>query len=223
MRRVFVAGFTQAPESWTPVTDLLEGDPVLAPVPADLDFVATAHALDRGPAEYVGYSMGGRLCLQLALDRPSTVHRLVLVSASPGIEDPEERAARREADVALAREIEQDGVEAFLERWLAQPLFATLPRERARVAERVAANTVEKLTHQVRTLGQGTQPSNWWRLGALTMPVLIVAGALDRKYVEIARRMAAAIPDARLEIVDGAGHACHLERPETVAHLFASW
>ena len=77
---------------------------------------------------------------------------------------PRERAARRDADERLAQEIERDGVDAFLERWLAQPLFATLPRDRAGVDERRAGNTVESLTHQLRVLGQGVQPSNWERL-----------------------------------------------------------
>ena len=95
-------------------------------VPRAVDFVTTAHELDLGPGEYVGYSMGGRLCLQLALDRPDLVERLVLVSASPGIADAAARATRVEADEQLAQDIERDGVDAFLERWVAQPLFATL-------------------------------------------------------------------------------------------------
>ena len=127
-------------------------------VPDGLDFAATAAALGdvAARATYVGYSMGGRLCLQLALDRPELVERLVLVSASPGIADDAERAARRDADERLAQEIERDGVDAFLERWLAQPLFATLPRERAghrRATRRRTPST--RLTHQLRVLGPG--------------------------------------------------------------------
>jgi 2-succinyl-6-hydroxy-2,4-cyclohexadiene-1-carboxylate synthase len=219
-----VHGFTQSDRSWEPLRATL-ADAVALRVPDGLDFVATAHALGQagGPATYVGYSMGGRLCLQLALDRPELVERLVLISASPGIADDAERAARRESDEALAREIERDGVETFLERWLAQPLFATLPRELAGIDDRRAANTVEGLTHQLRALGQGAQPDNWGRLSELHMPVLLIAGALDTKYVDVAHRMSAAIPNARVEIVDGAGHACHLERPEAVAQLLASW
>ncbi len=172
---------------------------------------------------FVGYSQGGRLCLQLALDRPEMVQRLVLVSASPGIADGAERAARREADERLAQEIERDGVDAFLERWLAQPLFATLPRERSGIDERKARNTVEHLTYQLRVLGQGVQPSNWDRLGELRMPVLLIAGELDTKYVDLAQRMAERIADVRVAIVPGAGHACHLEQPEHVAQLLASF
>ena len=137
----------------------------------------------------------------------------MLVSASPGIADAEARADRRAADERLAEEIESDGVDSFLERWLAQPLFATLPPERAGLDERRADNTVESLTQQLRVLGQGVQPSNWERLGELQ---------LDVKYVDIAHRMAELLPDARVEVLDGAGHACHLEQPARVAHLLTS-
>ena len=219
---VFVHGFTQTASSWAPVMELLSSDTRSLAVPAVDDFTATAAALDVGPATYVGYSQGGRLCLQLALDRPEVVDRLVLVSASPGIADEAERAARREGDERLVRELERDGVDAFLERWLAQPLFATLPRERAGVDERRAHNTVASLTSALRILGQGAQPSNWDRLTELRMPVLLIVGALDLKYVEIAQRMADRITDVRVEVVPDAGHACHLERPELVAHLLDS-
>ncbi len=234
---VFVDGFTQTGSGWRTVTRHLAhgagsaygaapvGAPTFVDAAAQLRWATTylerEHRLER--TDYVGYSQGGRLCLQLALDRPEVVHRLVLVSASPGIADASERAERRAADERLAQEIERDGVDAFLERWLAQPLFATLPRERAGLDERRAQNTVERLTAQLRVLGQGVQPSNWARLGELQMPVLLLAGELDTKYVDIAHRMADAIPQARVEVVAGAGHACHLEQPETVAHLLASW
>ncbi len=145
------------------------------------------------------------------------------MSASPGIADAADRAARVEADEVLAQSIERDGVDAFLERWVAQPLFATLPRDRAGLDERRAGHTVGSLTHQLRVLGQGAQPSNWERLELLAVPVLLIVGALDTKYVDIAHRMAAAIPDVRVEVIPDAGHACHLEQPEQVAHLLTSW
>jgi 2-succinyl-6-hydroxy-2,4-cyclohexadiene-1-carboxylate synthase len=220
---VFVHGFTQTPASWEPVAQRVDAPSRAPTVPMAHDFVAAAHALGMGRGVYAGYSMGGRLCLQLALDHADLVEQLVLVSASPGIANLAARAARGEADERLAQEIERDGVDAFLERWLAQPLFATLPRDRSGIDERRAHNTVEMLTYQLRVLGQGAQPSNWDRLDELPMPVLLIVGELDAKYVDIARRMAAAIPQARLEVIAGAGHACHLEQPEAVAHLLASW
>ncbi len=226
MRTVLVHGFTQTGDSWDPVIARLphDVDPVTIEVPEGLDFETTAATIGArgGRATYVGYSMGGRLCLQLATDKPASVERLVLLSASPGIADPKAREARRTSDEQLAQEIEREGVGAFLDRWLAQPLFASLPRDLARVEER-RRNSVARLTHQLRVLGQGTQPSLWDRLAKLTMPVLIVTGAYDKQYTDIALRMAAAIgPHARVATIPGAGHAVHLEKPAEVAHLISS-
>ena len=175
-----------------------------------------------GPATYVGYSMGGRLCLQLAVDQPELVRRLVLVSATAGIDDATERAARRQADEELAASIEHDGVAAFLERWLALSLFATLPREAAALDDR-RRNTAEGLASSLRLAGTGTQEPLWDRLPELPMPVLVVVGALDAKYVGLARRMAGLIPRATLEVIEGAGHSVPLEDPDALAGALEGW
>lgn len=222
MRLILVHGFTQSADSWQPVIDALprDADTVSIEVPEGLDFLSTASGIGArgGPGTYVGYSMGGRLCLALALERPDLVEALVLVSASPGIADERERTARRIADERLALDVERDGVDAFLDRWLDQPLFASLPREVARVDERRRTNTIDRITHQLRALGQGVQPSLWDALGRLTMPVTLVTGAYDRKYTDLAARMAAAIgEDTRTIVIPGAGHALQLEQPEALA------
>lgn len=224
MRIVLVPGFTQTARSWDPVVAALRGDAeiVALDVPSGRDFVATAHALGDtgGTGTYVGYSAGGRLCLWLALDRPELVERLVLVSASPGIADPAERTARRDADEQLAQEIERGGVNAFLERWLDQPLFVSLPRDAAGLDARERDPAV--LAHALRMLGQGAQEPLWDRLGELRMPVTLVVGALDEKYTDIARAMARQLTAARVHVLGGAGHALHLEQPEALADLLSS-
>jgi 2-succinyl-6-hydroxy-2,4-cyclohexadiene-1-carboxylate synthase len=227
---VLVHGFTQTLASWDPLAARLAarrrvvrvdlpGHGGSAAVRAG--FAETAELLGQagGRAAYVGYSLGGRLCLRLALDRPDLVTRLVLIGASPGIADPAERQARRAADEALARELERDGVERFLRRWLAQPLFATLPPQRAGTAERLA-NTPAGLAASLRLHGAGTQQPLWSRLGSLRPPTLLLAGALDGKFAGTAGRMAAAIgAAARVALVPHAGHAAHLEQPDTVGDL----
>jgi 2-succinyl-6-hydroxy-2,4-cyclohexadiene-1-carboxylate synthase len=223
VRIVFVPGFSQTARSWDPVVAALRSDAeaVALDVPTGLDFVETVHAVGDagGTGTYVGYSAGGRLCLPLALDRPELVERLVLVSASPGIADATERATRREADAQLAQEIERAGVDAFLERWLAQPLFATLPRDAAALDSREQDPAV--LTHALRVLGQGAQEPFWDRLGELRMSVTLVVGALDTKYTDIARAMARNIGAARVHVLGGVGHALHLEQPKALADLLA--
>lgn len=224
MRTILVHGFTQTADSWKAVLDALAPgiDALPVEVPEAQDFETTAAVIGArgGRARYVGYSMGGRLCLALAVERPDLVESLVLVSASPGIADERERASRRAADEQLAHDVERDGLDAFLERWLAQPLFASLPRDAAGVEERRRGNSVERVTHQLRALGQGAQPSYWDRLAGLTMPVLLVTGAYDRKYRDLAEQMAAAIgANARAVTIPAAGHALHLEQPAALAAL----
>ena len=158
--------------------------------------------------------MGGRLTLHLALQRPDLVERVVLVGATGGLDTEEGRAARRAADEALAADLERDGLDVFLERWLANPLFATLPKDAAAVEDR-KENTVEGLADSLRRTGTGTQRPLWDELGALTMPALLVAGERDEKFTALAHRLASAWGGpARVVLVAGAGHACHLERPD---------
>lgn len=180
--------------------------------------------------DLVGYSMGGRIALHQALRRPDRVRRLVLESASPGLATEGERTLRRRDDEALARRIVEGGVEEFVDGWEALPLFASQRRLAAEVRrrhrERRLANHPRSLAAALRGLGTGTLPSLWERLGEVRTPTLLIAGALDGKFVEIGRRMAEAIPEAHLTVVPDAGHTVHLERPgmwiEVVTDFLAS-
>ena len=147
----------------------------------------------------------------------------MLESASPGIDDPAERAARVESDRALAESIERDGLEAFVDRWEALPLFATqarLPDDvRRRLREQRLRNRMTGLASSLRGMGAGAQEPAFARLGDLAMPVLLIAGDEDAKYRELARAMGGRIRQARAEIVEGAGHAVHLEHSAAFAAL----
>lgn len=164
-----------------------------------------------------GYSLGGRIVQQVALAAPERVTRLVLISTSPGIEDETARRERVEADERLARDLEDAPFERFIERWRSQPLFADDPpavRELASVDHR--RNDPTSLAAALRGLGTGRMAPLWDRLHELAMPVTVLAGERDAKYVAIARRMAELLPRAELRIVAG-GHSLLLENPEAVA------
>ncbi len=222
-RVALVHGFTQTRRSWDEVAPELGAhhEVVRVDLPGHggssdmrLGFVEAASAVGQagGPASYVGYSLGGRLCLRLALDHPGLVDALVLVGASPGLGDPAERAARRRDDEALATQIETGGTSAFIDQWLRQPMFAHLQPSPADVAAR-RANSPDGLAAALRLLGTGAQEPLWDRLGELTMPVLLVVGDRDAKFGALAERMASSIPKPSLVRIAGAGHAAHLERP----------
>lgn len=177
----------------------------------------TALARDE-PVDLVGYSMGGRLALAYAVRNPERVRRLVLESASPGIETEEERARRREDDAALAWRIEADGIESFVAHWEAIPLFESqgrVPEEtRARQREQRLSNHPASLAASLRGLGTGSLPSYWGSLPDLGVPVLVLVGELDPKFTRIGTRMAELLPRAGLTVVAEAGHTVHLERPD---------
>jgi 2-succinyl-6-hydroxy-2,4-cyclohexadiene-1-carboxylate synthase len=187
------------------------------------DMAAVLEALRARPADVIGYSMGARIGLHLALDHPRDVRRLVLESPSAGIADAAERARRRADDEELALIIERDGIPAFLERWEAQPVFAShaalAPVARARLRRQRQANRAAGLAASLRGAGQGIAPPVHHRLPGLRAPVLLLCGELDRPGCDRAATMAAALPDGRLEVVAGVGHTPHLEDPTTFRRL----
>jgi len=167
------------------------------------------------PPVLIGYSMGGRLALRYALERP--VERLVLISTGPGIEDPTARDERRQSDGRLASTVTGAGLEEFIDTWLANPLFAGLGKRheiwRAVDRETRLLNSAQGLASALVDFGQGTQPYLGHRLSELAVPTLIVAGAADPKYAAIAESMHVAITDSQLAIIDGVGHAVVGEAP----------
>jgi 2-succinyl-6-hydroxy-2,4-cyclohexadiene-1-carboxylate synthase len=231
---VLVHGFTQTSRCWGPeAADLARDHEVIrvdapghgrsAGVLAGLRTGGRLIADQGGRATYLGYSMGARFCLHVALTNPELVAGLVLIGGTAGIEDPVERAARRQQDLRTGERIAAEGLTSFLDAWLDQPLFARLPPERAFREERLA-NTVEGLRSSLDQAGTGSQDPAWHKLARLDMPVLVVAGALDDKFATLAQRMAAAIGDnASLALIPDAGHAAHLEQPEAFLQVLRPW
>lgn len=235
---VLLHGFTQSGAAWGPFAALLAphratlavdlpGHGGSGSVRADLDRAADllADLLERrsGPAIVVGYSMGGRVALHLALRHPDLVAGLVLVSATGGIDDPDERAERRAADERLADRIEQIGVDAFIDEWLAQPMFAALD-DTASARDERRRNPAAGLTSSLRLAGTGTQEPLWGRLDAIEVPTLVIVGGNDAKFTALGRRLTATIgADASMVVIDDAGHNVPLERPDAVATAIVDW
>ncbi len=182
-----------------------------------------ASVLERSPERFAlaGYSMGGRIALHVALAAPERVSRLVLVSATAGIEDDVERAERSERDRQFADEIEEGTIEQFVDRWRAQPMFAEDPAEVDALARTdQLRNRPDGIAASLRGVGTGEMRPLWGRLGELTMPVAILAGERDTKFHAPGRRMAGLLSGALLAIVAG-GHVLPLESPQAVAAAIA--
>jgi 2-succinyl-6-hydroxy-2,4-cyclohexadiene-1-carboxylate synthase len=240
---VFLHGFTGNSKSWSPHVpffrahhtcisiDLLghgNSDTPLDPAryrmdKAVADLIALFDQIGLDKVHLVGYSMGGRVALSLALAHPKRVRSLALESASPGIAQADERRARIKSDEALCELIENEGLEKFIEHWEQQPLFATqnvLTDElRAGLREERLRNTTRGLINSLRGLGSGVMPPLWQKLDQVQCPTLIIVGELDTKYTGIALKMAAVMKQVRVCIVEGAGHTVHLENPNKFNEL----
>jgi 2-succinyl-6-hydroxy-2,4-cyclohexadiene-1-carboxylate synthase len=231
-RLVLAHGFTQTGRSWGQFARVLgevhrlvqvdlPGHGGSSDVRADLaesaDLVATAAGDE--PFDLLGYSLGARVALHVAIAHPRSVRRLVLIGGTAGIEDDARRAERRRRDETLADDLEASGdLDAFLRRWLASPMFAGL-RDPG-LAER-RRNSVSGLASSLRLAGTGTQVPLWDRLGDLAAPVLAVAGADDLRFCVEAQRMACTARAGVASLVPGAGHAAHLAQPLLAARLVA--
>ncbi len=223
MRVVFIPGFTQTSASWAGVVAAIgaPAEPVLLEPDGTRTWAEAVAALARqgGAGTWVGYSMGGRLALQVALDFPNLVDHLVLVSTTAGFEDDTDRQQRAAQDEALAESIESDGATKFMERWLAQPMFARVPgdapglKARLDVSEALLASTL-------RNLGTASMPNLWPRLHELRMRVTIVSGIYDQKFSDIADQLESSCASARVRRVEfDAGHAVPLEIPSFLTSL----
>ncbi len=236
-RLVFLHGFTQTHHHWhgpaRAIAGALTGDHTLTFIdlpghglssaePTAISSSGDALARLGGSGTWVGYSMGARFALHAALAPAHHINRLVLIGATAGIEDPNERADRRTLDEQRAVAIEALGVDAFVDEWLATPMFARLPADEGALAHR-RRNTGAGLSSSLRRSGTGNQESLWHRLTEIDVPVLLLAGEQDHKFVGIGQRMAAALPNALFATIADAAHAAHTEQPDAVAAAIREW
>ncbi len=183
-----------------------------------------AEAAGEGGAVLCGYSLGGRLSLEAVLREPARYRGLVTLGSSAGLQPEADRDARTNADEQLASWMERSPIEEVVYVWERQPLFADQSEQLldAQRAGRLGQDP-RGLAMLLRTAGQGTLDPLWEGLHGLQMPVLALAGALDQRYREIARRIANTVPRGAAQVVEDAGHAAQLQRPQAVAALLADF
>ncbi len=231
-------GFTGDADSW---------DAVLAGLPATLEVIRPSilghdrsrpapsqtfiQEVDRLAAELyqragsgyhlAGYSMGARLALGLLIRHPSLFVAATLIGVHPGLASENERDKRRAADDKLARLLEEQGLERFVDFWQQVPLFSSqqfLPRQVLAVQrEHRLAHSAEGLASALRTLSLGAMPDFSRDLAKVEQPVHLMVGGLDEKFQRLATSMVDTLPQATLELVPGVGHNLLLESPEVVA------
>ena len=234
-------GFTQSGRSWREVISMMpagrrwvvpdlrgHGATLVRPgAPYTMeacteDLVRLWDSLGIARSHLVGYSMGGRLALNVAATWPERILSLLTIGAHAGL-DEEAREGRRRGDEALAQRIETDGLEAFVNYWSSLPMFESLEHRGPSFVAQVRAarmeNHVAGLAESLRGMGAGAMRPVWNELGRVKVPCTFVAGQLDHGYAASARRLAESVPDGRVVIVQRAGHTVHQERPEAFSRL----
>ena len=174
----------------------------------------------------VGYSMGARLGLFVALNYPDYVKKAVLESGSPGLKTEPERHERQKSDGLLALELEKAPLAEFVEKWYSQPLFKPLKKNKKRFQELLQnrlVNAPRGLAGSLRFMGLGAQPPLWEKLKELKCPTLLIVGGLDTKFQEIAKQMSAESRKFKIKSIDSAGHNVHFEKPAEYAQALKSF
>src|SRR5690625_3364875 len=170
----------------------------------------------------VGYSMGGRTALSFTQFYPECILSLTLESASPGLKTVSEQMARKKQDERLAKKIEEHGIKWFVNDWENISLFHTQKKLPIQIQEKIRqerlSQSAQGLANSLRWMGTGTQPSWWGKLANITCPTLLIVGTLDEKFVKINKQMNRKIQNSHLQIVDQAGHAIHIEKPNEFNH-----
>lgn len=238
---VCLHGFTGSTKTWTQLAQLIPAKIVavdlighgLTDAPKEVSYYSMQaqielletlfEQLDLVDFTLLGYSLGGRVALSYVSRFPDRVRALILESASPGLVSIEERETRKQADDQLADKIEQNGMQSFVDKWEAIPLFASqrnLPIEIQQAVRKERLNQREiGLANSLRGMGTGVMPPLWERLNELQMPVTLITGSLDTKFITLAQQMEEKIPNVKNITVLNVGHAIHVENPAEFATI----
>jgi len=189
---------------------------------AAADLVALLDHLNIDTCHLLGYSMGGRLALYTAVHYRDRIRTLTLESSSPGLRTEAERNERRERDNTLADRIERDDIAAFVDFWQSLSLWAsqadTLDAQaQADLRTERLSQHPKGLANSLLGMGTGVQPSLWDHLPDLDLPVQLIVGEHDAKFIGINQTIQTALFDAQLTVIPNAGHTAHLENPQAFA------
>ena len=187
------------------------------------DFTLTANgiiqllddlAIDR--TAITGYSFGGRLALYLALTYPDRFDRVILESTSPGLKTATERQTRILSDAQIIRQLETENFPDFVTNWYRQKLFTGIDTDPnfPSLLDRRLTNNPTNLAKSLRFAGLATQPYLGDKLKIHPRPILLLVGALDRKFLSIGQILTQTSPHLTLKIIPHSSHNIHFQQPD---------
>jgi pimeloyl-ACP methyl ester carboxylesterase len=209
---------------WRPLLAELKGEAVVADLSTQDDLTQMARdclANVPGPLRVAAHSMGARVAMEMARLAPERIERLVLLDTGIHPRREGEREQREEI-VGFAR---KNGMAALAERWLAGMVYeknrinTTLMKS---LTEMVVSKDPDLHERQIRALVNRPDASGY--LDQIRCPVLLVVGRQDQwSPVSQHEDMLRLLPDARLEIIENAGHFSLVEQGEKVARIVAKF
>ena len=197
-------------------SDLGDGDPSIADM-AD-DVAALLDGLGIARATVGGLSMGGYVALAFAARHPARLERLILADTRAAADSDKARASRADA-LAL---VEKEGVPALVERQLAGLLSENASEAMRDQVRELCRQGAAGVCAGIRALRD--RPDRQGELPGIGCPTLVISGALDTLSppAEMAT-LAAALPQARLVGIPGAGHLSNLEQPDAFVAAIANF
>jgi 2-succinyl-6-hydroxy-2,4-cyclohexadiene-1-carboxylate synthase len=236
-------GFMGSSDAFGPLTEFIK--PICNPITIDLlghgksdpvtdserydarsqvsDLVSILSRLQLSNVWLYGYSMGGRLAQNLALELKDFLDGLILESTHCGLQSDSDRKERQSLDEQRASEILED-FNSFTDKWSSLSLFDS-PDQASSLDYRsiIKSQSPDAMAASLRGFGAGSAPYVCEKMMELSLPIGLIAGEADEKYVDKMREMHHLFPDSTFSVVAGAGHRVHADQPEQIATFLTNY
>lgn len=240
-------GFTGSLEDWLQFEKFFSKDYNLVGIdlighgksdsPSDLNYYSTnsiirqikrvKEAITGKKVFLLGYSMGGRAALNYAISLPYDIEGLILESATAGIVNSAIKFERERTDKNLAEFILSNPIEKFVDDWMNKEIFLTQKNLSEstlnEIRNRKLSCSRKGLANSLLGFGAGVMDSVFDKLPEIRIPVQLICGELDRKFVEINLQMQKLLFDSNLSIINNSGHNVHLEETKQYADVVYSF
>jgi 2-succinyl-6-hydroxy-2,4-cyclohexadiene-1-carboxylate synthase len=161
----------------------------------------------------IGYSMGGRLALQLQ----ENARAIICISAHPGLKTEEEKSRRAHERMLWQEKLLSMPLRDFFHTWYAQPLFSSL-HEKPQLLEALIERRMSHSAHSLAAVMEQLCLSKQPRIERARCPLLFLHGTEDEKYKTLYDDIACTV-----QSIEKCGHMCHLENPLGCAQTILSW